>query len=170
MGHQMLDWQGFGKHLECNIIISKEPDTPDAGVPEQVSEDVGDTDGNDTKSRSSSSNQHYKDLQAHLRVSKMSDSSSLLGLNLDNIWALLPQHIQAGWGQHRQTCQTWDMRSEYQSCDLHYSHMYGVRDHIDVSGFTDNPALLDISSINLDQLLKTKRPSVKTLLFWLPRL
>jgi len=75
-------------------------------------------------------NQHYKDFQAHLRVSKMSDSSSLSGLNLDNILGpesrLLPQHIQAGWGQHRQTCQTWDMKSDYQACHLHYVHMVFV--------------------------------------------
>ena len=52
-----------------------------------------------------------------------------------------------------------DMRSDYQVHDLHvhvhYFYVYGVRDHIDLSSFPDNPALPDITSIILNLILPT---------------
>ena len=50
-----------------------------------------------------------------------------------------------------------DMRSDYQVHDLHvhYFHVYGVRDRIDLSSFPDNPALPDITSIILNLILPT---------------
>lgn len=49
-----------------------------------------------------------------------------------------------------------DMKSDHQMKSLHYFHLYVVRDHIDLSKYEDNPSLLDIASINTEQLLPSE--------------
>ena len=46
-----------------------------------------------------------------------------------------------------------DMRSNHQTQSLHYFHVYGVRDRVDLANESDRPALPDPSSIDVEVLL-----------------
>jgi len=46
-----------------------------------------------------------------------------------------------------------DMRSDHQTRSLHYFHTYAVRDRVDISHYSDKTSLLDVSTIQLDNLL-----------------
>ena len=48
-----------------------------------------------------------------------------------------------------------ETRSDYQTRSLHYFHTYAVRDRVDMSEFSNDVHIPDVSSINLKQLLPT---------------
>ena len=49
-----------------------------------------------------------------------------------------------------------DMREDNQTQSLHYFHVYGVRDRIDLTNYDDQQPIPDISSICIDKLLPSK--------------
>lgn len=45
------------------------------------------------------------------------------------------------------------MTSEHQTRSLHYFHLFAVRDRIDLSSYSNEPRVPDLTAMNLDDLL-----------------
>jgi hypothetical protein len=58
-----------------------------------------------------------------------------------------------------------DMRSDHQTRSLHYFHIYGVRDRVDLSDVSDKHQMPDLSSLQPTDLLPNANDEKN--LFWL---